>query len=282
MSRSWTRRMRAHPARPPKARSTRRWLACGPCWKTQVQTRGASLARRVGQSCGSGTGRASAKVVDDLLASLGAATVPAPGYAQLPFSRASDVRRALEGYAAQHHLGFEARDIRFENGLHQLTTRTMYVRSGSGFERRSSLASRATASKSCTMRTVIASTAGRSAASGELARAGQGDALCGAHLLGQDYREGAVLLPDGDAELPAPPRRAAQARELPRDRAPPRAQEARVRRGTLPSRRSDSITAKTLADSRARGHAEAFSEPSLNLLGAFPREPSREGRPRRC
>ena len=58
----------------------------------------------------------SAKVVDDLLASLGAATVPAPGYAQLPFSRASDVRRALEGYAAQHHLGFEARDIRFENG----------------------------------------------------------------------------------------------------------------------------------------------------------------------
>ena len=156
-------------------------------------------------------------------------------------------------------------------------------------------------------RTVIASTAGRSAASGratpavhlphahavpvphaahsarrELARAGQGDALCGAHLLGQDYREGAVLLPDGDAELPAPPRRAAQARELPRDRAPPRAQEARVRRGTLPSRRSDSITAKTLADSRARGHAEAFSEPSLNLLGAFPREPSREGRPRRC
>ena len=69
-----------------------------------------------------------------------------------------------------------------------------------------------------------------------------------------------------DAELPAPPRRAAQARELPRD----------------PSRRSDSITAKTLADSRARGHAEAFSEPSLNLLGAFPREPSREGRPRRC
>ena len=54
------------------------------------------------------------------------------------------------------------------------------------------------------------------------------------------------------------------------------------RRGTLPSRRSDSITAKTLADSRARGHAEAFSEPSLNLLGAFPREPSREGRPRRC
>mmetsp|Transcript_14942 Transcript_14942/g.48472 ORF Transcript_14942/g.48472 Transcript_14942/m.48472 type:complete len:192 (+) Transcript_14942:228-803(+) len=132
MSRSWTRRMRAHPARPPKARSTRRWLACGPCWKTQVQTRGASLARRVGQSCGSGTGRASAKVVDDLLASLGAATVPAPGYAQLPFSRASDVRRALEGYAAQHHLGFEARDIRFENGLHQLTTRTMYVRSGVG------------------------------------------------------------------------------------------------------------------------------------------------------
>ena len=116
MSRSWTRRMRAHPARPPKARSTRRWLACGPCWKTRLQTRGASLARRVGQSCGSGTGRASAKVVDDLLASLGAATVPAPGYAQLPFSRASDVRRALEGYAAQHHLGFEARDIRFENG----------------------------------------------------------------------------------------------------------------------------------------------------------------------
>jgi len=78
------------------------------------------------------TGKASAKVVDDLLASLGAATVPAPGYAQLPFSRASDVRRALEGYAAQHHLGFEARDIRFENGLHQLTTRTMYVRSGVG------------------------------------------------------------------------------------------------------------------------------------------------------
>ena len=62
------------------------------------------------------TGKASAKVVDDLLASLSAATVPAPGYAQLPFSRASDVRRALEGYAAQHHLGFEARDIRFENG----------------------------------------------------------------------------------------------------------------------------------------------------------------------
>ena len=33
------------------------------------------------------TGKASAKVVDDLLASLGAATVPAPGYAQLPFPR---------------------------------------------------------------------------------------------------------------------------------------------------------------------------------------------------
>ena len=30
------------------------------------------------------------------------------------------------------------------------------------------------------------------------------------------------------------------------------------------------------------GTAGAFSEPSLNLLGAFPREPSREGRPRRC
>ena len=74
----------------------------------------------------------------------------------------------------------------------------------------------------------------------EPARAGQGDAICGAHLLGQDYREGAVLLPDGDAELPAPPRRAAQARELPRDRAPPRAQEARVRRGTLPLLRRSS------------------------------------------
>ena len=41
-----------------------------------------------------------------------------------------------------------------------------------------------------------------------------------------------------------------------------------MRRGTLPSRRSDSITAKTLADSRARGHAEAFSEPSRGSLPA--------------
>ena len=154
MSRSWTRRMRAHPARPPKARSTRRWLAFGPCWKTRVQTRGASLARRVGQSCGSGrrgrrarkwwttSWRVSARrrCPRQATRSCPSAAPPTCGarWRAMPRSTTSALRRATSALRTVRCSRAAPRSPPLTPapcpaaGLHQLTTRTMYVRSGVG------------------------------------------------------------------------------------------------------------------------------------------------------